>query len=464
MASDTKLSYGRGIRVAALVAALSLVLGSVAQADLSVLFMTSSGVTVAQIVSEMAQDLTSRGASVQFSEGLAEEEEPPTTIVVDDDRLAEEPVREVLLQHVRGGGGVVLLVGPSSRHYEQANLLLGELEAQLVELVRSVGALRLGDNPVTGGLEPATSHYPRVQLEGAEVVPLAWTGDYVAFGQVRVGEGGLIVLPASMIASGLRRRPPDHSGVTLAVRACSWANRAMQEPPPSAAEPPMPVDEGAAPGYLPPAAATDLPLESADFSGTVLYDCQAADDHWPEINAVVQGLLEREGLPVKALRVGSTEAPLALALQSEPSLVVLGSWRQLEEREIVALYYYLYAGGRVLALGNATTDSQIRLVYLNQALYPVGFLVSLGRPAGLAEVAPSSLQEEIGEIGELPWGIQVWGEAVQPVVRVGARAALGMGTCEAGRLLALDAAPLRDNSAYRRALREGIRWLIAEDN
>lgn len=463
MVLDTRFGSWRGAGRAASIVALTLALGSGAQADLSVLFMTSSGGTITQIAAEMAQDLTSRGVTVQFGEELAEAAEPPTTVVIDDDRLTEEPRREALRQHLRQGGGIVLLVGPSSRHYEQANLLLTAFDAQLVKMMYSLGPLRLGDNPVTGGLELAASHYPRVRLEGAEVVPLAWTGNYLAFGQIRVEEGGLIVLPASLIAAGLRLHPPDRSGVTLAVRACSWANRTMQEPLPSPPEPPRPTDESLPASVLPPPADTGLTLESADFSEAVLYDCQAADDHWPEINGIVQRLLENEGLPVKALRVGSEEAPLTRALESEPPLVVLGSWRQWEEREIVALYYYLCAGGRVLALANATTYSQVRLVYLNQALYPAGFLVSLGRPAGLGEVAPSALQEEIGEVGELPGGIQVWGEAAQPVVRVGSRAAMGMGSCEVGRLLTLDAAPLRDNTAYRRALREGIRWLISEE-
>jgi len=443
--------------------ALTLALGSGARADLNVLFMTSPRGTIAQVASAMAQDLTSRGATVQFGEELAEAAEPPTTVVIDDDRLTEGPRREALRQHLRQGGGMVLLVGPASRHYEQANLLLTALDTQLVKMVCSPGPLRLGDNPVTGGLELAASHYPRVRLEGTEVVPLAWTGDYVAFGQIRAEEGGLIVLPASLIAAGLRRHPLDQSGVTLAVRACSWANRAIPGPPPAPPEPLRPTDENLPVPVLPPTADTGLALESADFSEAVLYDCRAADDHWPEINGIVQHLLENEGLSVKALRVGSEKTPLTRALESEPPLVVLGSWRQWEEREIIALYYYLCAGGRVLALANATTNDQIRLVYLNQALYPAGFLVSLGRPAGLGEVVPSALQEEIGEIGELPGGIEVWGKAAQPVVRVGSRAAMGMGSCEAGRLLTLDAAPLRNNSAYRRALREGIRWLISEE-
>jgi len=196
----------------------------------------------------------------------------------------------------------------------------------------------------------------------------------------------------------------------------------------------------------------------------VLYDSLAGDDRWAQINPLVQGILAEQGLTLKALRVTPSGAPLAAALDSQPELVVLGTWRELDESEAVALYYYVLAGGRVLVLGHAGTGDQIRLVYLNEALYGMGLLLSLGRPGGAAEIASFPLLWENSHLGQLPPGIEVRGPEAQPVIQVNGHFAMGYALCGSGRLLALDAGPLVDNAAYRAALQGGVKWLLTKQN
>jgi hypothetical protein len=248
---------------------------------------------------------------------------------------------------------------------------------------------------------------------------------------------------------------------------------ALAAPPPPAASPngppPVPEEQPAPEGarYLPPAAPTALPLEASDFAGAVLYDCLAGDDRWPEINPLVQELLTAEGLTAKALQVTAEGAPLVAALASGPRLVVLGTWRELDESEVVALYYYVLGGGRLLALGHSETSDQIRLVYLNEALYNLGLLFSLGRPPGEATLAPGSafpLLLGSASLGRIPRGLEVRGWGAQPVLVVDKDIVMGYAEVGAGRVLALDAGPLPDNAAYRAALQGGLKWLLMTRN
>ena len=317
-----------------------------------------------------------------------------------------------------------------------------------------------GGNPVTEGLADFTPGAVQPQWRG--VVPLAYRarrGD----GQYEWGRR-VIVLPASWPGS-LPGEEPDAAGLTMAERAVSWANRDLPGRALPASSPATDQTKPPPGGrYLAPRAETTLPLEERDFAGAVLYDCLAGDSRWAKIQPLVQEALEKTRLPVKALRVTEEGSPLVAASESQPALVVLGSWREWSEPEIVTLHYYVQAGGRVLALGHAGTGDQVRLVFLNEALHANGLLVSLGRPGGTATVVESPVLPPGMEIGKLPPGLSVHGPGAQAVVRVEKNAAVAYAVCGQGRLLALDAGPLVDNPAYREALQKGITWLLSQES
>jgi hypothetical protein len=273
------------------------------------------------------------------------------------------------------------------------------------------------------------------------------------------------VLPADLVAGSLPGEGPETAGLTLVERAVSWANRDLPGQAPPASSPGSEAARSPAGGrYMAPRAAITLPVEERKFADVVLYDCLAGDNRWAKIHLLVQQELEKTRVPVKALRVTGRGSPLAAALESQPALVVLGSWREWSEPEIVMLHYYVQAGGRVLALGHAGTGDQIRLVYLNELLYPNGLLVSLGRPGGVATVVESPVLPPETEIGKLPPGLRVHGPGAQMVVRVEKDAVLAYTMCGQGRILALDAGPLVDNAAYSEALQKGIVWLLSQES
>jgi len=48
-------------------------------------------------------------------------------------------------------------------------------------------------------------------------------------GQIRSGEGGVIIIPASLVVTAVRRENGDRTGLLLAERAVSWANRSLTD-------------------------------------------------------------------------------------------------------------------------------------------------------------------------------------------------------------------------------------------
>ncbi|NLO74512.1 MAG: hypothetical protein GX100_10480 [candidate division WS1 bacterium] len=428
-----------------------------------VLFLTQPAGPVATAAEQMARNLAEAG--MQTATGTRLGTERPEAVVIEDDALTDETTREELLEYLRGGGAVVLWVRASLRHFEQANQFLSELGARLQGLPHAERELMLGGNPVTEGLSLTSRPALWAALSGRGVVPLAYAGEAVVMGQIRVGAGGVIVLPAELVAGSLPGEEPDAAGLTMAERAVSWANRDLPGRALPASSPATDQTKPPPGGrYLAPRAETTLPLEERDFAGAVLYDCLAGDSRWAKIQPLVQEALEKTRLPVKALRVTEEGSPLVAASESQPALVVLGSWREWSEPEIVTLHYYVQAGGRVLALGHAGTGDQVRLVFLNEALHANGLLVSLGRPGGTATVVESPVLPPGMEIGKLPPGLSVHGPGAQAVVRVEKNAAVAYAVCGQGRLLALDAGPLVDNPAYREALQKGITWLLSQES
>lgn len=436
--------------------------GGMAQEPVTIWFLTPSSGPLAEVTQALLPALTAAGATVSVVEALPDVLGERDVVVAGNVNLADPDLRARLHEWLPLGGGLVLLVEPSARHYEQATEFLTPLGAQVTALsAESDNTLVLGDNPLTAGLRLERPVGARMEVTGDQVEALARAGGRTALARVPVGEGAVIVLPASLLVTAVRSRPPDAALLTLGDRAALWANSPMASPVTLPSAPVVP-----APGIadLPAVQAGELPLETTDFAGLVLYDSLAADDTWPQINGVVQGLLREAGLEIKGLDVRPGTDALAVALRSEPALAVLGSWRKLTETESVAVYYYLLGGGRVLALGNATSSNQIRLTYLNEALNAFSVLLTLGRPAGTTAVNPNSpLQDRLRGSVRLPAGIAASGDGAMSALVIEGRAAMATARRGRGRLLALDARPLPSSAEYRAELKEGLTWLLAPD-
>ncbi len=414
----------------------------------SVLIDLPTSGRLGDLESNLATSLSSRDIEIVEMVGDQLGEPPPTTVVTHDDSVRDAQWRETLTQFVQAGGGVVLIVGRAQRHIAQANTFTKPLGLEIVPDPKVLGAVELYPSPLTAGLQSPQVGSLRMGMVGDAIVPIARQGDRVVWAGVAVGEGGLMVMPDQLVLADSEEQPERGSGLAILTRSVHWASRLGE------LELVVPGGGQAPAGLDIPAGKTDLPLERNDFAGAILYDCQAAEDNWPTITAVVVEALQESELPVKALRVQERKQPLVEALRSRPELVVLGSWRQYSVAEHLAVYQYVASGGSLLALAHAHTARQIRLVRLNQLLAQFGAICVLGRPGGAAE----ALRSPVPELGNIPGGVRVRGAAIEPLITVagGWHVAAGYREFERGRIVVADAGPLLRNAAYRVELKERI--------
>jgi len=399
------------------------------------------------VADKLAANLKSRGVAVQAG---AEPAVQPTCLVVSDDIAADQDKAQQVMDYVNGGGAVVLLFGRTSRHIRQANALLRPLGVIIEQVQGESKPLRFVQHPMTRGLASPTSLALRINITGP-VRPLAFQGNAVVSAWLQAGRGGITIVPAKMVASISSERAGGPA-VTYLVRACSWGPEQMartlvtrKAPAGSRKQPPLPRIK--------------LPEETVDFAGAILVDSRATDDHWAEIGARLVGELKLLGPAVKALAVEQEPDPLARALESGPALVVLGSWREFSEAEMMALEHYLWAGGRIFVAAGVGTRRQIRLVYLNTFLEPLGCIVTLRRPRGTLEVNP-----DIAAIAPqltVPPGVQVLGN-VMPLLVVKDHVAAGAMRYGEGTLVAMDVWPLWQVPEYRQVVGVCLKWLMQQ--
>jgi len=309
----------------------------------------------------------------------------PSRVVTDDDSIRDEQRQQVLRQFVKEGGGLVLIVGRSRRHSEQANGFVKPLGLQISPVASSLDPVEFYATPLAAALDMPDVGSLRMTITGQVTAPIARQGENLVCGGTVYGQGGVILLPASLVLSGADKEV-GKAGLELLTRCIRWSDKL---PELASYAPAVQVAGAAEAGLEVPTGRTDLPRESRDFTGAILYDCQAAEDQWPEITAVVVQALQESGLPIRAIAVAGRDDPLVEALYSWPELVVLGTWRQYSVPEQAALYQYVAAGGSLLVLAHVHTDRQIRLVYLSELLTYFGAVCSLGRPGGSAQATGS---------------------------------------------------------------------------
>ncbi len=442
-------SLNRSSLSSAIVFLAAVLLGSPVGAaqDTALIDLPSSG-RLRDVEQHLVSSLQSRGVEVVEAPVRQLPDPAPTSLVTDDNSLRDAQWRETLAQFIRAGGGMVLIVGRGQRHVEQANTFLTALGMEIVAERATLAALEFYPSALTVGLSPPEAGSLRMRIAGERIVPIARQGGSIVCAGVPVDEGGVIVIPDQLVVADIKQPPEQRSGLALLARAVSWSSRLAQL-----------AAVSVAPGMSIPPGHVALPLERRDFAGAILYDCQASEDHWPQIAAVVVGALEQSELPIKALRIRDVEDPLVEALRSRPELVVLGSWRWFSVTELAEIYQYVASGGSLLALAHAHTDRQIRLVCLNQALTQFGAVCALSRAGGPAQATGGPLPE----LGNIPWGTRVVGRAVEPLITVadGRQLAAGYLEFQNGRVMIMDAGPLVSNGAYRLQLEErAIPWLL----
>jgi hypothetical protein len=157
------------------------------------------------------------------------------------------------------------------------------------------------------------------------------------------------------------------------------------------------------------------PTES--FAGCALVDILAGDDGWTILAESLDKVLARAGLPVKYLDSKGLEAPLADALESQPTLVVIGSTRRFSVREAAALAHYVELGGRVLVLAHASLGYTVRVIDLNTLLREFGVTASFIRPQGASLLSKHTAVAGLPTQPSMPWGVGLWSTRAEPLVK-----------------------------------------------
>ncbi len=446
------------VRAAAAVVIMVAAVPSLAQDAETVLIDLPSAGRLAVVSAELVSVLESRGMHAVESVAGQLPALPPTRIVTDNDSIRDPQRQQVLRQFVKEGGGLILIIGRSRRHIEQANSFVNPFGIEIIPVSSSLKPVEFYATPVASELDMPDVGSLRMTIAGQVTVPIARQGENLVCTGTVYGQGGVILLPASLVlagADGDAGRP----GLELLARCIRWSDKL---PELASYAPAVQVPGPAEAGLEIPAGRTDLPRESRDFAGAILYDCQATKDQWPQITAVVVQALQESGLPIRALAVAGRDDPLVEALYSWPELVVLGTWRQYSVPEQAAVYQYVAAGGSLLVLAHAHTDRQIRLVYLSELLTYFGAVCSLGRPGGSAQATGGPIEQ----LGDIPGGVRVRGRSIEPLITVGSRSYLAAGYLEFenGRLAVMDAGPLLKNAGYRLQLSQRVvPWLLRGD-
>ena len=446
------------VRAVAAVVMMVAAVPSLAQDAETVLVDLPSAGRLAAVGAELTSVLESQGMRALQPVAGQLPEPLPSRVVTDSDSIRDEQRQQVLRQFVKEGGGLVLIVGRSRRHIAQANGFVKPLGLQISPVASSLDPVEFYATPLASDLDMPDVGSLRMTIAGQVTVPIARQGENLVCTGTVYGQGGVILLPASLVlagADGDAGRP----GLELLTRCIRWSDKL---PELASYAPAVQVASPAEAGLEVPAGRTDLPRESRNFAGAILYDCQATKDQWPQITAVVVQALQESGLPIRALAVAGRDDPLVEALYSWPELVVLGTWRQYSVPEQAALYQYVAAGGSLLALAHVHTDRQIRLVYLSEVLTQFGALCSLRRPGGSAQATGGPVRQ----LGDIPGGVLVRGRSIEPLITVGSRSHLAAGYLEfqSGRLAVMDAGPLLKNAGYRLQLSQRVLpWLMPAD-
>ncbi len=443
------------VRAVAAVVMMVAAVPSLAQDAETVLVDLPSAGRLAAVSAELASMLESQGMrALQPVAGQLPEPLPPR-VVTDGDSIRDPQRQQVLRQFIEEGGGLVLIIDRSRRHIAQANGFVKPLGLQISPVASSLDPVEFYATPLASDLDMPDVGSLRMTITGQATVPIARQGENLICAGTVYGQGGVILLPASLALAGADGEAGG-PGLELLTRCIRWSD---QLPELASYAPAVQVAGPAEAALEVPTGRTDLPRESRDFADAILYDCQATKDQWPQITAVVVQALQESGLPIRALAVAGRDDPLVEALYSWPELVVLGTWRQYSVPEQAALYQYVAAGGSLLVLAHVHTDRQIRLVYLSEVLTGFGALCSLGRPGGSAEATGGPVRQ----LGDIPGGVRVSGRRVKPLITVGSRPHLAAGYLEfeSGRLAVMDAGPLLKNAGYRLQLSQRVLpWLM----
>lgn len=445
----------------------------------------------------------------------------PKVLIIYPRALNADSELGLIQQILREGAGLVLIYSLSSDLQEITQKLLEPWGVELSPARLDSSDTLLADHPVTAGLDKFFVWRVPANLKG--LTPLIKQGQNVIAGVSTKTGSRLVVLPLDAVVPGQESDTIPARNLQLLTQAATWA--AGRQPAPASAtqppEKPAAPAEPAAPAAPQPAAGSQgavgsdgkplakpaepqppaeaqpagpqpqpgptlpsmAPTERGSYAKTAYIDITAADEDWPVLAAAARVLAESAGLhadmapkprPAAALKPGEKpkpvdprDLPLVRVLHDNPALVILGSCREYDEAEALALSTYVVSGGAVLALPRGTERSNPRMVWLNAVLEKFGAAATLGRPGGTVRLDSSVINLGVDAIGAIPPGALMVGYRGSDIAYVGAFSAARVASVGAGRVAFLDPLPWvqpdpkADPAKAWRSLTAGvIRWLL----
>jgi hypothetical protein len=389
---------------------------------------------------------------------VSESEEAPACVVTwsDPGRSGEEARQ--MRGHLRGGAGILYVVGMTEAHLAAARSFWAPLHVNVQPAGGISGFPAWADDPLTEGLPAPGATTASCILSGRTGKALMTVaGQAVAMGFDWGERGRAVLVDQALLGDQLSTQRPPAAVRDFIVRSVRWTAQvqgAVAEPHPEP-EPP--------PELLEPE-----PIEPPS-SKRALLDMGATEDNWPDLEVQVVEALEDADLRLVKLR---GEEPLLTSESLEDiGLLAVGSCRDFQPSEAIAVSRFYATGGRLLLVVHTGPElpTRLRTIYFNEILQDLELAVALARPQGEAEFSSHPITRGVGGRVPAPGGVQIWTYLADTLVEIAGRRAAVAQQSEASRAVLIDGGLLlprpgeeRPAGQFVTMLRRSVKWLIGD--
>lgn len=360
-----------------------------------------------------------------------------------------------LSDYVSSGGGLVLVVPTASKWAASHSPLTSLLDLQVLPAPNQGPQLTLRSHPVTAGLTESQMNPIGLRLQSTLLDPLISQGGQAIALAGMVGSGRVVVILAPLVASLDLARAPDPDRVKLLAQAAQWvADRS--EPV---------IEVGSATD-----AETPLTQSPRVTLGARIVMDVPSDAAWQEVSAAVTEAAQRLGMPLDRLSYRPGSSTLAQAMAGYPAVVVVASYRELDDQERALAVQYVADGGALLALGSCRDGDTTKLTALNRLLAEFGISMTWARPGGEVKFRKHAATRDLPPQATAPPGCAVWAFSDWPLATGSAGDVATAIQVDRGRIVVMDAAalvadkaiPAASTQAFRQLLAGAMRWLAGK--
>ena len=357
--------------------------------------------------------------------------------------------------YLASGGGLVLVVPADPNWVAKHSQLASLLDLQLAPVANQGAQLTLRSHPVTTGLNDGPMAPVGLRLQSGILDPLVSQGGQTIALAGIIGSGRVVVLVEPLVASLELGRAPDAARVKLLTQAARWV--AEKSELTFAADTPGDIE-------VPP---TQTPRVA--LGARIVMDVPG-DAAWQDVSASVTEAAQRLGMPLERLSYRPGSSTLAQVMAGYPAVVVLASYRELDDQERALAVQYVADGGALLALGSCREGDTSKLSAFNRLLAEFGVSLTWARPGGEVKFRKHAATRDLPASAMAPPGCAVWAFSDRPLVSGSAGDLATALQVDHGRLVVMDAAtlvadktiPTASTQAFRQLVTGAIRWLAGK--